>query len=73
MGCAYSPSGNAVACGGLDNKLTVFPLTLEEDSQVNRLLWGVDIIDSRHFPLSEPEEDSWDTHELHQLLPVPRV
>ena len=37
MGCAYSPSGNAVACGGLDNKLTVFPLTLEEDSQVNRL------------------------------------
>ena len=34
MGCAYSPSGNAVACGGLDNKLTVFPLTLEEDSQV---------------------------------------
>ena len=34
MGCAYSPSGSAVACGGLDNKLTVFPLTLEEDSQV---------------------------------------
>ena len=36
MGCAYSPSGNAVACGGLDNKLTVFPLTLEEDSQVQK-------------------------------------
>ena len=36
MGCAYSPSGNAVACGGLDNKLTVFPLTLEEDSQVKK-------------------------------------
>ena len=22
MGCAYSPSGTAVACGGLDNKVT---------------------------------------------------
>ena len=21
MGCAYSPSGTAVACGGLDNKV----------------------------------------------------
>ena len=24
---------SAVACGGLDNKLTVFPLALEDDSQ----------------------------------------
>ena len=42
MGCAYSPSGNAVACGGLDNKLTVFPLTLEEDSQVDNKVQGRD-------------------------------
>jgi len=32
MACAYAPGGQAVACGGLDNKLTVFPLTLEDDT-----------------------------------------
>ncbi|XP_045502013.1 guanine nucleotide-binding protein subunit beta-5 [Colias croceus] len=26
MACAYAPSGNMVAAGGLDNKVTVFPL-----------------------------------------------
>ncbi|XP_040167385.1 guanine nucleotide-binding protein subunit beta-5 isoform X2 [Anopheles arabiensis] len=31
MGCSYAPSGNLVACGGLDNKVTVYPITLEED------------------------------------------
>lgn len=31
MACAYGPSGNVVACGGLDNKVTVYPLTLDED------------------------------------------
>jgi guanine nucleotide-binding protein subunit beta-5 len=31
MACAYSSSGNLVACGGLDNKVTVYPITLEED------------------------------------------
>lgn len=40
MGCAYSPSGCAVACGGLDNKLTVFPLTLDEDSQARKKVVG---------------------------------
>uniref|UniRef100_A0A1E1WCF4 Uncharacterized protein n=1 Tax=Pectinophora gossypiella TaxID=13191 RepID=A0A1E1WCF4_PECGO len=30
MACAYAPSGNMVAAGGLDNKLTVFPLGEEE-------------------------------------------
>ncbi|XP_077568546.1 guanine nucleotide-binding protein subunit beta-5b-like isoform X2 [Stigmatopora nigra] len=29
MACAYAPSGCAVACGGLDNKCCVFPLTLD--------------------------------------------
>ena len=32
MGCAYSPSGTAVACGGLDNKVTkniIYLLELE--------------------------------------------
>ena len=31
----------------------------------------------KHLPsfilFSEPEENGWDAHELHQLLPVPRV
>ncbi|KAH6938243.1 hypothetical protein HPB50_008290 [Hyalomma asiaticum] len=31
MACAYAPSGNMVACGGLDNKVTVYPLSLEEE------------------------------------------
>ncbi len=31
MACAYGPSGNVVACGGLDNKVTVYPLTLDDD------------------------------------------
>lgn len=32
MACAYAPSGNLVACGGLDNKVTVYPvMTLDED------------------------------------------
>lgn len=31
MACAYGPSGNIVACGGLDNKVAVYPLCLDED------------------------------------------
>ncbi|ELT87182.1 hypothetical protein CAPTEDRAFT_171720 [Capitella teleta] len=31
MACAYGPSGSVVACGGLDNKCTLYPLSLEED------------------------------------------
>ncbi|RXG68582.1 Guanine nucleotide-binding protein subunit beta-2 [Armadillidium vulgare] len=31
MACAYAPSGNMVACGGLDNKVTVYPLSFNED------------------------------------------
>ncbi|XP_030745588.1 guanine nucleotide-binding protein subunit beta-5 [Sitophilus oryzae] len=31
MACAYAPSGNFVACGGLDNKVTVYPLVLDEE------------------------------------------
>ncbi|CAG9564389.1 unnamed protein product [Danaus chrysippus] len=31
MACAYAPSGNMVAAGGLDNKVTVFPLGGEEE------------------------------------------
>ncbi|KAL5243228.1 hypothetical protein ACI65C_010638 [Semiaphis heraclei] len=31
MACAYSPSGNLVACGGLDNKVTVFNISNPEE------------------------------------------
>ena len=31
MACAYGPSQTVVACGGLDNKITVYPLTMDED------------------------------------------
>ncbi|KAL3866679.1 hypothetical protein ACJMK2_043960 [Sinanodonta woodiana] len=30
MACAYGPTGKFVACGGLDNKCTIYPVTLEE-------------------------------------------
>lgn len=31
MACAFAPSGNLIACGGLDNKVTVYPITTDED------------------------------------------
>ncbi|XP_064618687.1 guanine nucleotide-binding protein subunit beta-5-like [Lineus longissimus] len=31
MACSYGPSGSVVACGGLDNKCTLYPLSLDED------------------------------------------
>ncbi|XP_063956262.1 guanine nucleotide-binding protein subunit beta-5-like [Lytechinus pictus] len=31
MACSYAPSGTMVACGGLDNKCSVYQLTQEED------------------------------------------
>ncbi|KAI6181439.1 hypothetical protein M3Y98_00829600 [Aphelenchoides besseyi] len=31
MTCAYAPSGQLIACGGLDNKCSVVPLSFEED------------------------------------------
>ncbi|KAK9883973.1 hypothetical protein WA026_004909 [Henosepilachna vigintioctopunctata] len=40
MACAYAPSGNLVACGGLDNKVTVYPLTMEEDVTVKKKTVG---------------------------------
>lgn len=40
MACAYAPSGNLVACGGLDNKVTVYPLSLEEDVTLKKKTVG---------------------------------
>lgn len=31
MACAYSPSSQMIACGGLDNKCSVVPLSFEDD------------------------------------------
>uniref|UniRef100_S4PTB3 Gbeta5 n=3 Tax=Pararge aegeria TaxID=116150 RepID=S4PTB3_9NEOP len=36
MACAYAPSGNALAAGGLDNKVTVFPLGDDEPAARKR-------------------------------------
>ncbi|KAM8894205.1 guanine nucleotide-binding protein subunit beta-5b [Spinachia spinachia] len=35
LACAYAPSGCAVACGGLDNKCSVFPLSLDKNENLN--------------------------------------
>lgn len=31
MTCAYAPNGNCVTCGGLDNKITLYKLSTDED------------------------------------------
>ncbi|CAC5406518.1 guanine nucleotide-binding protein subunit beta-5-like [Mytilus californianus] len=31
MACSYGPTGEVVACGGLDNKCTIYPLSMDED------------------------------------------
>ena len=31
MTCAYSPSGSFVTCGGLDNKITMYKISADED------------------------------------------
>lgn len=36
MACAFAPSGNLVACGGLDNKITVYPLNQDDDTQTKK-------------------------------------
>ncbi|XP_074650432.1 guanine nucleotide-binding protein subunit beta-5-like [Tubulanus polymorphus] len=36
MACAYGPSGSVVACGGLDNKCTLYPLSLDEDPALKK-------------------------------------
>ena len=38
MTCAYASSGSFVACGGLDNKVTVYTLSLEEDATTRKYL-----------------------------------
>lgn len=40
MSCAYAPSGNLIACGGLDNKVTVYPLNSDEDMQSKKRTVG---------------------------------
>jgi len=31
MTCAYAPSGSFVTCGGLDNRITLYKITHDED------------------------------------------
>ena len=31
MTCAYAPSGSFITCGGLDNKITLYKITSDED------------------------------------------
>ncbi|XP_078738072.1 guanine nucleotide-binding protein subunit beta-5 isoform X2 [Lampetra fluviatilis] len=34
MACAYAPSGCAIACGGLDNKCSVYPLSMDKNENL---------------------------------------
>lgn len=40
MACAYAPSGNLVACGGLDNKVTVYPVCADEEMALRKKTVG---------------------------------
>jgi guanine nucleotide-binding protein G(I)/G(S)/G(T) subunit beta-1 len=41
MSCAYSPSGNYVACGGLDNICTIYNLRQKDGApQASKELYG---------------------------------
>ncbi|CAH0383311.1 unnamed protein product [Bemisia tabaci] len=40
MACAYAPSGNLVACGGLDNKVTVYSLNTDDDVSTKKKTVG---------------------------------
>ncbi|KJE91226.1 guanine nucleotide-binding protein beta subunit [Capsaspora owczarzaki ATCC 30864] len=42
MTCAYSPSGQFVACGGLDNVCTLYSIREGEDARIYRTLSGHD-------------------------------
>ncbi|XP_023245817.1 guanine nucleotide-binding protein subunit beta-5a-like [Copidosoma floridanum] len=43
IACAYAPSGQLVACGGLDNKVTVYSLSLEDDMSAKKKTVGTHI------------------------------
>ncbi|KAH9399024.1 guanine nucleotide binding protein (G protein), beta 5, partial [Tyrophagus putrescentiae] len=36
MAAAYAPSGNLIACGGMDNKVTVYPLSCNDEEIVQK-------------------------------------
>lgn len=40
MACAYAPSGNLIACGGLDNKVTVYPVNSDDEMQSKKKTVG---------------------------------
>lgn len=40
MACAYAPSGNLIACGGLDNKVTVYPVNSDDEMQAKKKTVG---------------------------------
>ena len=39
MTCAYAPSGNFVACGGLDNLCSIYKLQLKSDASGNKMAY----------------------------------
>lgn len=57
MACAYSPSGTAVCCGGLDNKVNIYPLTMEEDLSQKKRTVGThtSYVSSCAFPHSDQQ------------------
>lgn len=40
MACAYAPSGNIIACGGLDNKVTVYSVNSDDEMQSKKKTVG---------------------------------
>ncbi|CAN8011310.1 unnamed protein product [Ixodes pacificus] len=65
MACAYAPSGNMVACGGLDNKVTVYPLSFEEDVSTKKKAVGThtSYMSCCLFPNSDQQVQERQKHE----------
>ncbi|KAK2704847.1 hypothetical protein QYM36_017035 [Artemia franciscana] len=57
MTCAYAPSGNVVACGGLDNQVSIWPVSFDEEPVSKRRAVGTHTSYLSHclFPSSDQQ------------------
>lgn len=57
MTCAYSPSGTLVTCGGLDNKITLYKISGDEEmaKQKRVIAWHSSYISCNKFMFSDQQ------------------
>lgn len=69
MTCAYSPSGGFVTCGGLDNKITLYKITGDEDlaKQKRVIASHSNYISCNKFMYSDQQVDNNKKNDYKQL------